>query len=203
MRFLLLLFSIVAPVVYGGVVVFEWDPPTTYTDGTEICCITGLSYRVYSSPILGEYTNVVSSVTTTTASVNFDSTGRTFFVVTAVDSLGAESDPSKPLCISFLPPTNVPPVDLRFDPQVVSETNTTSNANNVLCGSIVITNYLETKFSVWLQSTDTLSQESPFTNLFRVFSGLVSEGKYPIRMEIPIGDKLAEFFRLWAAYDTQ
>jgi hypothetical protein len=78
-----------------GTATLAWDPPTTYTDGTPVTNITG--FRIYYGTVPGSYSKVIDTGNTTTWTITGLSSGAWYFVVTAYDSFGMESDYSNEL----------------------------------------------------------------------------------------------------------
>jgi len=108
----------------AGSVTLTWTPPTENTDGTELTDLAG--YRLYWGTSSGAYTD---------GSVSIDSPGVTiyvvdnlpagtyYFVATAVNSAGIESDYSNEATKTVLPPQPAPPLNL-----TVVETDMTAYA---------------------------------------------------------------------------
>lgn len=83
--------------VFSGQVTLTWNAPSTNADGTPITYFTG-DYRIYSGTVSGNYsrvTNLSSSNSIVTGQVASLTNGQTYyFVVTAVNKLGNESNRS-------------------------------------------------------------------------------------------------------------
>jgi hypothetical protein len=84
-------FSISVVAVASGSATLSWTPPTRNTDGTALTDLRG--YKVYWGPAAGSYTNSVtlSNAGLTSYVVSNLVPGTYYFVVTAVNSKGAES----------------------------------------------------------------------------------------------------------------
>src|SRR5258706_15298527 len=94
-------------------VTLAWDP----SPDTNV-----ISYNVYYGPGTGNYTNLLSLGNTTNATVTGLLEGGTyFFVATAVDAIGLESDPSNEISYSVPVGTNRPPTIDPIGPLVISE----------------------------------------------------------------------------------
>jgi len=80
-----------AVTVFAGDATLSWDPPTTNEDGSPLTDLAG--YKIYYGTTSGNYTNSidVGNVTTYTV-VNLTEGVTYFFVVSAYDTLGNESD---------------------------------------------------------------------------------------------------------------
>ena len=74
-------------------VALNWQAPTTNTDGSPAVDLSG--YKIYYGTSAGSYPNSVDAGSVTTYTFNNLSAGTTYyFVITAYDSSGVESDPS-------------------------------------------------------------------------------------------------------------
>ena len=74
----------------AGTATLTWTPPTQNTDGSPLTDVAG--YRVYYGVQWGNYPNSLSvGPSLPTAVINRLATGTYYFVVTAVNSAGAES----------------------------------------------------------------------------------------------------------------
>ena len=84
-------FNIVVVAVAGGSATLTWTPPTTNTNGTALTNLAG--YRVRWGPAVGNYPNVVTlnNAGLTAYVVENLVSGTHYFVVTAVNSTGTES----------------------------------------------------------------------------------------------------------------
>jgi hypothetical protein len=82
------------PVLMGGALI-SWDPPTEREDGSTIEGLDLAGYRVYYGAATGSYTKSVLVTGSTSAVISGLNAGSTYyFVITALDSVGNESDPS-------------------------------------------------------------------------------------------------------------
>jgi hypothetical protein len=79
-----------------GTVTLSWTVPTTRTDGTPLTTLAG--FRIYYGPATGNYPNAISvpNPGITTYVVDNLSSGTYYFVATAYDSKGLESDYTPP-----------------------------------------------------------------------------------------------------------
>jgi hypothetical protein len=73
-----------------GSAALTWDAPTTNVDGTPITALAG--YKIYYGTKSGVYTGVIDAGSSTSFAFNNLAPGTYYFVVTAYDSLGTESD---------------------------------------------------------------------------------------------------------------
>jgi hypothetical protein len=83
-----------------GTATLTWDAPTTYTDGTPATTITG--YRIYYGTAPGSYSKIIDTGNATTWTITGLASGAWYFVVTAYDSFGMESDYSNELSKTIL-----------------------------------------------------------------------------------------------------
>ncbi len=82
--------------VYAGDLILEWDAPTTNTDGTILTDIAG--YTLYYSTISGSYDHKIDVGNVTTYKItNLEEGIKYYFVVTARDTSGNESESSNQL----------------------------------------------------------------------------------------------------------
>ncbi len=86
-----MLILISAVTVFAGDATLSWDPPTTNADGSPLTDLAG--YKIYYGTTSGNYTNNIDVGNVTTYKVVDLTEGLTyFFVVSAYDTLGNESD---------------------------------------------------------------------------------------------------------------
>lgn len=88
----------------------EWDAPTTNTDQSPLIDLAG--YRVKRSIISGNYSEaVVSPVAASSTSFLLENlpSGTFYFIVTAMDQSGNESDPSNEISIQVNPDGSIEP----------------------------------------------------------------------------------------------
>ncbi len=86
-----MLILISAVTVFAGNATLTWDPPTTNADGSPLTDLAG--YKLYYGTSSGNYTNSIDVGNVTTYTVVNLTEGLTyFFVVSAYDTLGNESD---------------------------------------------------------------------------------------------------------------
>jgi predicted phage tail protein len=81
------------PVVGTGVATVNWMPPTEYTDGSTLTNLAG--YKIYYGTSLGTFNSVITINNAGITSFMIDNlpAGKTYyFVVTAIDSNGKESN---------------------------------------------------------------------------------------------------------------
>jgi hypothetical protein len=82
--------------VYAGDLTLEWDAPTTNTDGTTLTDVAG--YTLYYSTISGSYDHKIDVGNVTTYKItNLVEGINYYFVVTALDTSGNESESSNQL----------------------------------------------------------------------------------------------------------
>ena len=92
-------------------VTLEWDAPTTNADGSELTDLAG--YRIYRSTTSGDYPSDPLQEITDTSNVSFSlpnhPAGIFFYVVTAIDADGNESERSNEVSYNIAPgsPTNL------------------------------------------------------------------------------------------------
>jgi hypothetical protein len=89
-------FTITVQAGTTGSATLSWTVPTTRTDGTPLTTLAG--FRIYYGPAAGNYPNTISvpNPGITTYVVDNLSSGTYYFVATAYDSNGLESDYSPP-----------------------------------------------------------------------------------------------------------
>ncbi len=86
-----MLILIGAVTVFAGEATLSWDPPVTNEDGSPLTDLAG--YKIYYGTTSGNYTNSIDVGNVTTYTVINLTEGLTyFFVVSAYDTLGNESD---------------------------------------------------------------------------------------------------------------
>ena len=85
-------FSITVQQIANGSATLSWSPPTLRTDGTPLSNLAG--YRIHYGNAAGEYSSkiTINSAGITTYVVENLGPGTWYFVTTAFDSTGAESD---------------------------------------------------------------------------------------------------------------
>ncbi len=87
------------PVVTNNVLL-AWDMPTTYVDGTPLTNLAG--FKVYYGTVSGVYPQVIDIGDMTSYSSGTLGPGTYYFVVTAYDSYGSESEFSNEISTTIL-----------------------------------------------------------------------------------------------------
>ena len=163
----MMILSVLPAAAFAGQVTLTWDAPTTNADGTPLSNFNG-AYRIYYGTSTGNYTQT-TNLTNTNSVVTCPVTNLTdnqayYFVVTAVNTLGNESQYSNEVSKSAQPAatadTTAPTVSLSAPANGATFATAQTVAINATAADAVGVTRVEFYDGATLLGTDTTSPYS-------------------------------------------